>query len=454
MWWAHSSNKYARSAKPPLAGGHLEKLLAAGEWEDPYPYDKSAARSMMAWRGLWAGPDLGLVNEALDRNLAPPPTHLDWWAREYFRGKALKALFLPTWPVPSQGSPVSRWDQYEREEALRKEVARKLHDRYPTLVSWFVGSSAPRSLYSHPLIIAARPGYEEEFERIASVVDLGRLFEKPEPLVYPGQDQPVERPPLATPATLLEIGLKRRFSPLVDMALASGAKVSDPVFDFKGHERSLLHMAIASADPDTIDWVLERGPDLEAWDRLARTPFLAAARQADVKTMEKLAAAGADVHAVDRFGQTAAHLAIEGISTQAFNHQAYRAHGAREYTPKDPHEIDLGLTRAAQALVCIERLGVDIDKPCASPPRVPKGQVSPYAGLPRAARQKGSAKAKETWSDQMERRCQDDVFLGERGMAFLREVQMDLALPLVPPQPEDGEEGAEPMVTPRPKARF
>lgn len=269
IWWMHSSNKYARQASGPLVGSHLEKLLSTGEWDDTYPYDKSTTRSMMAWRGLWSSPNMELINEALDKDLAPPPTHLDWWARGYFRERALKALFLPTWPAPREGSPISVWDSYEETETLRRQVARKIHDRYPQLLRWFVHTASPRSIFSHPLIITARAGQEEEFERIFQVVDLEKVFAKPEPVASPGLAESIERPPLATPATLLEIGLKRRFVPLVDIALSHGAKVTDPVLDYSGNERSLLHMAIASADPDTVDWILERNPELEAWDRFA-----------------------------------------------------------------------------------------------------------------------------------------------------------------------------------------
>src|SRR5690606_16356016 len=117
-----------------------------------------------------------------------------------------------------------------------------------------------------------------------------------------------------------------------------------------GRERSLMHAAIASADAQMIDWVLAHGPRLEVWDRFARTPLLAAARLGDVATMEKLLAAGANIHATDRFGQHAAHLVVEGLSTTVFDALATRMANEPQYAPKTPAQMEDTLVRTGQAL--------------------------------------------------------------------------------------------------------
>lgn len=445
LWWRHPSNKKARGARDLDEDG-IAPILELGEWDPDQPYGTKASRSLMAWRGLWVGPSFALIEQALDRDLAPPSdSSLDWWARTYFRHKALRSVFLPVYPAPRPDEPDRVWDTYEQTEATRRRLARKIHDRYPQLFTWLVESiDLNRSPYSHPLVVCARPGYEEEFERWNSAVGLDVL------LAPRHTDEGTPLPAPFAPVELLELGLRRQFPPLIEFALSAGASVNDRVLDYRKHERSLLHSAVASANTDVIDWLLDRGADLESWDRLAHTPFLVAARQGDVASMEKLAAAGANVHAVDRFGQTAAHLVVEGIRTQELDKEQWRRTGDRVYSSKSPQDIERALTRAGQALEALQRLGVDMAKPCAQPVKNTKKNPSPFAHLPRSNRTRGAAKAGETWEDQLSRRCDQDELLGDRAKAWMLSVKYEMALPLVPPEPEEGEEGPTPPRPPRP----
>lgn len=452
LWWSHPANKKARQADGDLEQSGVAKLLALSEWEDAIPFDRKSSRSLMAWRGLWVGPDLGAIEKALEQGLAPPAADpKDWWARTWFRSKSLKAVFLPTYPTPDPKAPAQTWDEYHEREQLRKRVARGIHERYPQLLTWMVDTlDSNRSVYSHPLLICAREGMEEEYDRFASVVD-PRVFFSPTPS---GEEQGI--PDDSPSADLLEIGLRRQFTPLIDLALEFGADENSSVTDFRGAERSLLHSAIASANEPAVDWLLARAPDLERWDRMAHTPFLVAARQADIATMEKLAAAGANVHALDRFGRSAAHLVMESVRTQDLDLDQLRRFDARVYTDKTPQEIQRILTRAAQALDVVGRLGVDLSLPCGPTPKNTKKSPSPFAGLPRSNRTKRMAQPGETWEDYMSRKCSEDPLLGEKGLAWLRSVKLEAALAVVPPDPEEGEEGPPPpSASPRrPRARM
>lgn len=65
------------------------------------------------------------------------------------------------------------------------------------------------------------------------------------------------------------------------------------------------------------------------------------------------------------------------------------------------------------------------------------------------------AKPGETWEDFFSRKCADDPLLGEKGLAMLRSVKLEAALAIVPPDPEEGEEGPPvPPPSPRPRVRM
>lgn len=437
LWWGHSSHKYARDPSHGAGSEHLKGLLAAGEWTDPPSFDKASARSLMAWRGLWSVPRLDLIEALIDSGLCPPSDHpMDWWPVEHFRTRSLRKVFLPTYPAPSPSSPASVLEDYRKREQDRIRVEKKLSSRYPGLLALMFprpGQPSRTSPYGHPVLVVARTGMEEAFQRFLSEAGTGIVF---------GDG---ESPGLLTPVQALELGLKRRFEPLIDLALAAGATVDDPAQDYRGSERSLLHAAIAAADHAMVDWLLAQGPRLETWDRFARTPFLVAARMSDVSTMEKLLAAGANAGAVDRFGQTAAHLAVEGISTTMFDKKAFAANGSRQYVDKTAQQVEQGLVRAGHAVAWLGAHGVDLSVPCAPAPKKSKTKDSPYSGLPRASRQPSSAKVGETWEEQLARRCADTQALGDKGRSVFQAAKMATALEWLLPEPEEG--GVEPPST-------
>ena len=454
-WWGRAANKTGRDPKQELTPrSKLRALLEAGEWDET----SGSARSLDAWRGLWVTPRWGLLRQALETNLAPPAREAlpDWWSKRHFRNQACRSLFLPGYPAPKPGAPVAHHDAYRGSEADRHAVAHALLERWPKLLDAFMrAAEAETSPYRHPLACVARPGAEADFDRLCAWDGVSPLLRSREP--GPGWDGGPLLPRF-TPVELLALGLRRRFAPLIGESLAAGASVDDSFRAFDDKRHTLLHGAIKSADTPVVDWVLEKNPNLEALDWRARTPWLCAARQSDVETLQKLRKCGANLHAVDRFGQNAAHLVIEGLSHERFDREAFSQTGERRYVRKSDFEMETDLRRAAQALVALQMMGVDLSAPALAAPKKSKTAPSPYAELPRAARTAASAKEGETWAQQMERRCDADRAFGVSGLAWVRSVKLDTQLmATLPPLPSDEElepAGVGPVPRPTRRPRF
>lgn len=423
FWWALPAHKRAREAKEWVT---VRNMLAANDWREPTTEDRKIGLSLTAWRALWAKNSFEWLSNAIDEGILPEHMPLDWWASTYWRARGLREVFMPAWPIPT--GQVQR-EIYDQQEAHRQALSDRLLERWPHLLDWHMAAAHANvnRLYSHPLIIAARPGSE----RLLSTLLQWEGFE---PLVEPRADGSV----LATPGQLLSLALSRRNQPLLEFALAKGATPDGPSFDYKGNERSLLHEALLKADPHARDWLLDQGAKLETWDRFARTPFLVAARMADVESMEKLLANGADIHATDRFGQNAVHLVIEGLRTTITDTKYLRETGQYRNLDKSPEEIEQSLQRAVQALIFLGKAGVDLDAQAKETPKNTKKSPSPYASLPRAPRSALSASPGERWTDHLARRQAEDRLLPDSTLPRFKEGLLEVRLAAVlPPEPEE-----------------
>jgi len=72
-------------------------------------------------------------------------------------------------------------------------------------------------------------------------------------------------------------------------------------------EKTPLHQAITSSNEELIDFLLERGADVNAKDKTGLTPLHVAAWWMATKIARQLLRHGADIHAVDVFGDTPLH---------------------------------------------------------------------------------------------------------------------------------------------------
>lgn len=423
FWWALPAHRSTREAKEWAT---VHKMLLLNDWREPTTDDRKMGVSLTAWRALWAKGMFEWLARAIDEELLPKEMTPDWWASTYWRARGLREVFMPAWPIPT--GQVQR-ELYDQQEAHRQALSDRLLERWPHLLDWHMTAATANvnSLYKHPLIIAARPGSE----RLLSTLLQWKGFD---PLVEPRSDGSV----LATPGQLLSLALSRRSQPLLEFALAQGATPDDPTTDYKGNERSLLHEALLKADPHARDWLLGQGAKLETWDRFARTPFLVAARMADVDSMEKLQAHGANVHATDRFGQTAVHLVIEGLRTTVTDMKYWRETGQFRNLDKSPEEIEQSLERAVHALIFLGKAGVDLDAQAKENPKNTKRSPSPYASLPRAPRSALSASPGERWTDLLARRQAEDRLLPESTIPRFKQGLLEVRLAAVlPPEPEE-----------------
>ena len=429
FWWGLPSHKVGREASVENLAP-IEKRLATQDWSEPTSSERKKGQAITAWRGAWATAEHGLLLSLIQRDLGPPNDCLQWWPSSYFRNKALGAIFLP-----NRG-------ETEEQKAARKTLAQEIETRWPKVVEFFLRSYSVKSLYAHPLVITARPGMEDEHAFFSSVVGYDVLFSGENALTQPGE--------------LLLLGLRRRFEPFISAALEAGATADSRVLDFNGNERSLIHAAVGSADQASVDWLLAQGASLEVWDKRARTPFLQAARMGDTVALEKLAAAGADVNATDRFGQTALHLVIEGISGEKLDIFSLKNYGHRNYLPKEPEEISESVERAAQAFLLLLKLGVNKDATVL--PKPTKKADSAFAHLPRSNRSKFSGQPGETWGDYLNRRIAAETFFPPETASLFFKGSLENAWGrLIAPEPEEVSSDLDlsrPMPAPSRRPRF
>lgn len=92
---------------------------------------------------------------------------------------------------------------------------------------------------------------------------------------------------------------------VIDLLLKNGADINAPGF----HQRTPLHMAIRN--PMLLQYLLEKGADLEAEDDEKMTPLLhACVTNPPAQTFDILLKNGADIHRVDIVGRNALELAL------------------------------------------------------------------------------------------------------------------------------------------------
>ncbi|GMU93072.1 MAG: hypothetical protein AMXMBFR4_21300 [Candidatus Hydrogenedentota bacterium] len=74
-------------------------------------------------------------------------------------------------------------------------------------------------------------------------------------------------------------------------------------------EKTPLHQAITSGNDELIQFLIERGADVNARDKTGLTPLHVAAWWMATRRARQLLDLGADIHAVDVFGDTPLHTA-------------------------------------------------------------------------------------------------------------------------------------------------
>lgn len=422
-WWSNASHRLAREAGEVLeSDGRLRQKLSADQWLPDSAGHTGRASSLMAWRGLWGQPRIALLIQAIDAGLAPPDdAGLDWWPTEYFRYNSLRAIFLPARRYG--GGAALEHNDYAAQEAARQRLAGMVHERWPELTGILATTKAPFSpgasdppnaasgaqVWRHPLVISARLGGQADFDRLAPIIDAD-------------PDHPLWQPDMVP--YVLEAALKKRFMPLVEMALRHGANPHDEIIGFKGRRQTLLHSALASDQEWMVQWLLNQPTvrnRLETTDEFGRTPLLLAARKANVPAITQLVNAGAHVHARDLYGQSAAHMVIEGLSTVV----PAGTPGQTWWAPKSSDMLQAMLVQAGQALALLSTLGLAMDEPASPEKKRTRKKAAADQGAdeqPRRPRRSPvCAKPGETWEQQLHRRVSDDDNLDPQALAWLQE---------------------------------
>lgn len=428
----------------------LNALLDQNEWQLAQE-GQPAGISLMAWRGLWScvrwdsdwGDLLALVKQLPAMPLANDPLH---WFENGARWTALERVFSAPRP-PKPGSPPEALEKHALDLAAQQELAERLTERWPGLVSLFLQSVRARypehgtndvrvKVYFHPLIASARPGREKDFQRLmavdglAPVMALGSEAESPELAV---RGRVLER---LSPTALLCLGLERGFEPLVDAALDAGARW-DGTFDHYRNQVTLLHRFSRSANMALPERVLREGADVEAMDSYGRTPFLAAVLAGNLDLMRRLVDHGANVHASDRFGQTAAHVAVEGLRVADYDAERSTPQSP-VYIPRSAEAVQESLERLGLVLGELRRLGVAMDVPCSGPPKNTKKSPSPFAGLPTKRRSTNTAQAGQAWDDQLRWRQERDENVPAHALNMVRSLLLEDHLSrVIAPEPEE-----------------
>ncbi len=438
----------------------LWPLLEKNDWSAG-SVDAPPGESLTAWRGWWScvrwDTSHTLIQEFLDRSPLPPPSdELDWFVDERFRSNALMRVFAAD--APKAHASIEEKERFEKEAAVRNSVAHVMADRWPGLVQLALSSvkgwnndvkfeENRSSAFSHPLLRLARPERQQEWERLLAVDGLA-------PLTGPhGADSMapphrvhsrVER--WVSPSALLGIGLDRGFEPLVQAALAAGASWQERFEDRSPYGKvshpSLLHRLAHRSDLGSLDRILSNVSSLETMDATGSTPFLAAARAGNIALLEALAKAGASVHARDRFGQTAAHLAVAGLKAQKVSAETRGYGGQPVPLAKTNSELTESLERVGQTLSVLRRLGVDMGAECSGKPKNSKKSPSPYADLPAARISGADAQAGQTWEQQLMGRMDLPVTsfhaVPSHASPMIRALLLaDHFAHVVPPEPEE-----------------
>lgn len=450
-WTSSSAYRTGRDAFLKGKAEPFDALLDHNEWH-PGTDDQQAGASLMAWRGWWScvrwDTNCADVAAMLNRVPAFPPVDdaLHWFAKPAYRWSALERLFSPA-RAPRADEPDDARAAYAAAEDVRRAVVERLTDRWPALTSLFLQSVQPPpfkrqdgeekvEVFFHPLLTTARPGREAEFARLLAVDGL-------EPLLPQGVEEATVLPPLrdrvvqpVEPTFLLSVGAERGFEPLVQAALAAGA-TWDGTFEEYKNRLTLLHRLAGRQRLDAVERAIAGGANLEALDSFGRTPFLAAARLSDVALMRTLVEHRANIHARDRFGQTAAHLAVEGLKVADYDWS--RATPSNPvYKARDPQAVQEGVERLGLALGDLRRMGVEVDAECLGPPKNSKKSPSPFVGFPTKRRSPSTAVAGQTWEDQIRGRVEREEFMPPAAHNLLRALLLEDHLSrIIPPELDD-----------------
>lgn len=433
----------------------FDALLDHNEWQKGTE-KQPAGTSLMAWRGWWScvrwDTDWADIEAMLARVPAFPPADddLHWFAAPNSRWAALDRLFSSA-RAPRADAPDDARDSYAAAEDVRRAVVERLTDRWPALTSLYLQSvQAPAfkrqenesrvEFFFHPLLTTARPGREQEFLRLLAIDGLEPVL--PQPVVAEEDEAPLSSlrsrvlPPGAEPTLLLALGLERGFEPLVQAALTAGAAWNGTFEEYK-NRLTLLHRLAGRQRLDAVERAIAEGADLEALDSYGRTPFLAAARLSDVALMRTLVEHGANIHARDRFGQTAAHLAVEGLKVADYDWS--RASPTNPvYKARDPRAVQEGVERLGLALGELRRMGVEVDAECLGPPKNSKKSPSPFAGFPTKRRSPSTAVAGQTWEAQIRGRVEREEFMPPTVHNLLRALLLEDHLSrIIPPELDD-----------------
>ena len=82
------------------------------------------------------------------------------------------------------------------------------------------------------------------------------------------------------------------------------------------HGRTALHRAVLDKQLGMVEFLLERGAEIDARALNGRTPLLMAAHLGCGEILERLIAAGADIKAENKSGHNALHEAKQGSHSE------------------------------------------------------------------------------------------------------------------------------------------
>ena len=131
-----------------------------------------------------------------------------------------------------------------------------------------------------------------------------------------------------------------------------------------GQRTSLLHVAASVGSMRVVEWVVERGGDLEGLNEWEETPLLVACKTGRLEVMRRLVEGGADVMARDKWNRNMLYAACEGGDVGLVRYVL--GLGVFDVEEKDS-DMQTPLHRACEygqldaARVLVEEAGADVD---------------------------------------------------------------------------------------------